>query len=256
MSRLTRDGTAEPVSRDQILRRERGQENINFPCSADHEQDWQPYPVDPYSCYMCDHASPNICAVGPVLVLVSNLVYSKTSAFTCTYLFAQQTPTKTLPYYYVAVSSRVSLLISILRLNLVLTYGIPPEFRGGVHLFILNRHTYVIGSFPSSSGHAIAYRWRSLTRVRRHRSSKPQSSSERLLPWQVIMDQLIYASLSHTHYWYEESMLKVPAIIYRNYTAGKTISLAFDLSAEGSIRPFDLAMMLVEGLAPSSTQHK
>ena len=47
MSRLTRDGTAEPVSRDQILRRERGQVNINFPCSADHEQDWQPCPVDP-----------------------------------------------------------------------------------------------------------------------------------------------------------------------------------------------------------------
>ena len=55
MSRLTRDGTAEPVSRDQILRRERGQGNIHFPCSADHEQDWQPYPADPYSCYMCDH---------------------------------------------------------------------------------------------------------------------------------------------------------------------------------------------------------
>ena len=33
--------------------------------------------------------------------------------------------------------SRVSLLIiSILRLNLVLTYGILPEFRGGVHLLI------------------------------------------------------------------------------------------------------------------------
>ena len=30
-----------------------------------------------------------------------------------------------------AVPSRVSLLISILRLNLVLAYGIPPEFRGG-----------------------------------------------------------------------------------------------------------------------------
>ena len=31
----------------------------------------------------------------------------------------------------------VSLLISILRLNLVLNYyEIPPEFRGGVHLFI------------------------------------------------------------------------------------------------------------------------
>ena len=55
MSRLTRDGTAEPVSRGQILRRERGQGNIHFPCLADYEQDWQPYSVDPYSCYMCDH---------------------------------------------------------------------------------------------------------------------------------------------------------------------------------------------------------
>ena len=35
-----------------------------------------------------------------------------------------------------AVPSRVSLLISILRLNLVRTYGIPPEFHGGVHLFV------------------------------------------------------------------------------------------------------------------------
>ena len=53
MSRLTRDGTAEPVSRDQILRHARGQGNISFLCSADHEQDWQPYPVDLYS-VMCD----------------------------------------------------------------------------------------------------------------------------------------------------------------------------------------------------------
>ena len=55
MSRLTRDGTAEPVSRDQILRRVRGQGNINFPCSADHEQDWQHHPVDPYSAMCDDH---------------------------------------------------------------------------------------------------------------------------------------------------------------------------------------------------------
>ena len=55
MGRLTRDGTAEPVSRDQILRHERGQGNIHFSCSADHVQDWQPYPIDPYSCYMCDY---------------------------------------------------------------------------------------------------------------------------------------------------------------------------------------------------------
>ena len=55
MNRLTRDGTAEPISRDQILRRKRGQGNIHFPCSTDHEQDWESYPVDPHSCYMCDH---------------------------------------------------------------------------------------------------------------------------------------------------------------------------------------------------------
>ena len=35
-----------------------------------------------------------------------------------------------------AVPSRVILLISIIRLILVLTYEIPLEFRGGVHLFI------------------------------------------------------------------------------------------------------------------------
>ena len=55
MSRLTRDGAAEPVSRDQILRHARGQGNIHVPCSADHEQDWQPYPVDPYSAICDDH---------------------------------------------------------------------------------------------------------------------------------------------------------------------------------------------------------
>ena len=52
MSRLTRDGTAESVSRNQILWRERGQ-GI-FSLSADHEQDRQPYPVDQYSA-ICDY---------------------------------------------------------------------------------------------------------------------------------------------------------------------------------------------------------
>ena len=70
---------------------------------------------------------------------------------------------------------------------------------------------YTIGSVPSLSGHANAYRWRSLPRVRRHRASKPQGSSERVPPWQITMDQLIFASLSHTQYWYEVGMLKVPA---------------------------------------------
>ena len=55
-SRLTRDGTAEPVSRDQILSRERGQGNNYFSCSADNEQDWQPYSVDLYSATCDDYA--------------------------------------------------------------------------------------------------------------------------------------------------------------------------------------------------------
>ena len=38
MNNLPRDGTAKPVSRDQNL--------SHFSCSADHEQDWQSYPVD------------------------------------------------------------------------------------------------------------------------------------------------------------------------------------------------------------------
>ena len=55
MSMLTRDGTTEPVSRDQILSCEQGQGNVHFTWSVDHEQDWQPYTVDPYSAESAGH---------------------------------------------------------------------------------------------------------------------------------------------------------------------------------------------------------
>ena len=62
-----------PISRDQILRREqRGQGNVHFPSSADHEQDWQSYPVDRYllllyvKLYNMQHA----VAVGKKLIRV------------------------------------------------------------------------------------------------------------------------------------------------------------------------------------------
>ena len=105
---------------------------------------------------------------------------------------------------------------------------------------------YAIGSVPSLSGHAIAYRWRSLPRVRRHRASKPQGSSERVLPWQITMDQLIFTSLSHTHYWYEVGMLKVPAEYDENITlivsgdksdglfSSKKVSCGFEPRSVGS----------------------
>ena len=80
--------------------------------------------------------------------------------------------------------------------------------------FIYLKPPYAIGSVPSLSGHAITYRWRSLPRVRRHRVSKLQGSSERVLPWQVTLDQLICASISHTHYWYEVGMFEVPLCIF------------------------------------------
>ena len=59
MGRLPRDGTAEPVSRDRILRRERGNGKNVFFSSVGNEQDWQPDPVDPYSAESADHTYPN-----------------------------------------------------------------------------------------------------------------------------------------------------------------------------------------------------
>ena len=90
----------------------------------------------------------------------------------------------------------------------MLTYGIPPEFRGGVHIFTYNRHTL--------SSQSRVYRVTQLRTDGVHcRESagtgpvNPQGSSERVLSWQVTMDQLIITSLSHTHYLYEVGMLKV-----------------------------------------------
>ena len=60
-------------------------------------------------------------------------------------------------------------------LNMVLTRGIPPDFRGGVHLFMLSS---AIGSVPSLSGHAIACRSMVFTvESPPARASSPQGSS-------------------------------------------------------------------------------
>ena len=57
MGGLTRDETAEPVWRDEILRRKQGQGITHFPCSTDHEEDWPPYMVDAQSAEQDDHTS-------------------------------------------------------------------------------------------------------------------------------------------------------------------------------------------------------
>ena len=105
-----------------------------------------------------------------------------------------------------AIPPRVSLLVSILRLDLVLTYGIPPEFRSGVHYLFRTAIRHRVS--PEFIGSRNCVPMAFTAESRRHRASKPQGSSERMLPWQVTMDQLICASLSHTHYWYEVGMLK------------------------------------------------
>ena len=94
--------------------------------------------------------------------------------------------------------------LQIPRLNLVLTYGIPPDFRDGVRLF-------------TPSGYSRFYR---VTQLRTDGvpcresagagQAKPQGSSSKRCCLCISMDQLICTSLSHTHYWYEVGILKVP----------------------------------------------
>ena len=57
MSRLAQDGTAEPVSLDQILRRKRGTGKCIFPCSAGDEQGV--FDVDPFSAESADPTYPD-----------------------------------------------------------------------------------------------------------------------------------------------------------------------------------------------------
>ena len=62
-------------------------------------------------------------------------------------------------------------------------------------IYLLFIPPYAIRSVPSLSGHAIARRWRSLPRVRWHRTSSPQGSSGNGCCLCITMDQLICASL-------------------------------------------------------------
>ena len=112
---------------------------------------------------------------------------------------------------------------STLRLNLVLTRGIPPDFHGGVHLFI---PPYAIGSVPSLSGHATTYLWRSLPRVHRHRASSPQCT---IVPVTgaafaghhgPINVRLSFPSST----WHEVGMLKVSDDCWRFFGVGGNLS--------------------------------
>ena len=121
---------------------------------------------------------------------------------TCLRIWSRQTGS--------AVPSRVSLpILHTLKLNLVLTYGIPPEFRGGVHLFISNRYT--------PSGQPRVYR---VTQLRTDGVHCRESAGTGRVHLKVVPNDegclgsspwtISYAPLfSHTHSWYEVGILKV-----------------------------------------------
>ena len=58
---------------------------MHFPFSADHEQDWQPYPVDPYSAICDDHTyihTLKLLLLSCVCVCVCVFVFSSHSFWT------------------------------------------------------------------------------------------------------------------------------------------------------------------------------
>ena len=79
---------------------------------------------------------------------------------------------------------------------MVVTYGVPPELRGGIHAFILNHHT--------PSGQSRVY-W--VTYLRTDSIHWRESAGSGPV-------KFIYASLSYTHYWYYVDLLKVPDRVY------------------------------------------
>ena len=82
---------------------------------------------------------------------------------------------------------------SILRLNLVLTHGIPPDFRVGVHSLILTtiRHRGSPEFIESRSCEPM----RPLPRVCRHRANSPHNGSSNRGCLCISMDQLTFVIL-------------------------------------------------------------
>ena len=89
-----------------------------------------------------------------------------------------------------AVPFRVSLLISILKLNLVLTRGIKPDFRGGVHLFILTAIRHRVSPEFIGSRNCVPMAF-----TARESAGIGPVVLKVVVPLQVTVDQLMCASL-------------------------------------------------------------
>ena len=75
MTRLARDGTAEPVPRDQFLRHERGQGNINFLVQLTTSRIGNlTAPIMRY--FLLFGSTSNLCPLEPCYDFVSNILVS------------------------------------------------------------------------------------------------------------------------------------------------------------------------------------
>ena len=129
---------------------------------------------------------------------------------------------------------------SILRLNLALTRGIPPDFRDGVHLFFLAaiRHRVNPEFIGSRNCVLIAFRPINLNNV------VPVTGATFASPWTNKYAALFFL----THYWYEVGMLKVPAVhIEERRTAERRAADSVLIKKEDSI--FWLRYSIVGNLA-------
>ena len=84
----------------------------------------------------------------------------------------------------------------------MLTYEIPPEFRGGVHVFIFKRHT--------PSGQPRVYR---VTQLRTDDVRCRESAETGAVNLKVFPNECCLCRSPWTYYWYELGMLKVSAIV-------------------------------------------
>ena len=110
------------------------------------------------------------------------------------------------------------------------------EFRGGVHLSILNRHT--------PSGQSRVYRVTQLRTdgdyCRESAGTGPvnlQGSSKRVLPWQVTMDKLICASLSHTHYYWYEMVYYIVSVLFLLFFWCPCMAIYVSVQYNGGLLP-------------------
>ena len=178
---MTREGAVEPVSRDQILWRERKQEKIIFhvqlTTSRIRNHTWLIHTLaicdnHTYITPTLHNVQPRVCNVWSSVVSSTEKKNISLSAFTPENLvsrdrFGSPVPRQRAHLHTQAESG------AYLRDSSRVPRGRP---------FIYFKTPYAIGSVPGLSGHAIAYRWHSLPRVRRHRASKPQGSYEQVLP--------------------------------------------------------------------------